>query len=124
MTISTDDGTGIGASRGRLDGLSALATTGFGQVGEALTDPLRFTGSTLELNVDCGGHGYVLVEISDGAGVPISGYALADAVPVMVNSVRSLVVWKAQHSVASLAGQTVHLRFVMKDAKLFSFRFT
>ena len=57
MTISTDDGTGIGASRGRLDGLSALATTGFGQVGEALTDPLRFTGSTLELNVDCGGHG-------------------------------------------------------------------
>ena len=63
---------GLAASRGRLDGMSALATTGFGQVGEALTMPVRFTGSSLELNVDCGGHGWVMVEVVDEAGSPPS----------------------------------------------------
>ena len=114
---------GLAASRGRLDGMSALATTGFGQVGEALTMPLRFTGSSLELNVDCGGHGWVTVEIADEAGSPLPGFALADSVPTMINSVRARAVWKAGSSVAALAGKAVRLRFSMKDAKLFSFRF-
>lgn len=114
---------GLAASRGRLDGMSALATTGFGQVGEALTMPVRFTGSSLELNVDCGGHGWVMVEVADEAGSPLPGFALADSVPTMINSVRARAAWKAGSSVAALAGKAVRLRFSMKDAKLFSFRF-
>jgi len=114
---------GLAASRGRLDGLSALATTGFGQPGEALTLPFRFAGSSLELNVDCGGHGWVMVEVADEAGSPLLGFALAEAVPSAVNSVRAPAAWKAGGSVAALVGRVVRLRFAMKDAKLFSFRF-
>ena len=64
---------GIGRAVMRLDGfVSAEAEYGGGEI---VTPIIRFSGERLELNVDTGGGGSVLVELQDAYGRPISGFA-------------------------------------------------
>jgi hypothetical protein len=63
------------------------------------------------------------VEIQDEAGQPIDGFALKESPEHFGDSVARTVSWENGSDVSSLAGRTVRLRFVMKDADLYSFRF-
>jgi len=113
--------TGIGRAVLRLDGfVSADAGYGGGQI----TTPLiRFSGRRLELNVETGGGGSVVVEVLDAEGRPVADHSRADAIAVNGNSVHMPVTWKKGGDVASLAGQPVRLRFHMQDCKLYAFQF-
>lgn len=112
-----------GISRGilRLDGFVSADSDQRG--GEITTKPLRFTGNRLELNLATKPSGSVLVELQDAAGTAIAGFAVENADPIVTDGVGHLVTWRGASGVGSLAGTPIRLRFVMKDASLFAFRF-
>ncbi|MCP4788358.1 MAG: hypothetical protein GY903_18090 [Fuerstiella sp.] len=82
-----------------------------------------FQGSTLELNYSTSAAGSVSVEIQDVNGDPIDGRALADCHEIFGDEIERTVTWKDGTGLKQLAGRPVRLRFVMKDADLFSFQF-
>jgi hypothetical protein len=71
--------------------------------GELLTKPLIFDGDKLEINASTAAAGGVRVEVQD--------------------EIARRVEWKGDADLGELAGKSVRLRFVLKDADLFSFRF-
>ncbi len=105
----------------RTDGFASVSAPWAG--GELLTRPLIFSGNELALNFRTGAPGFVRVEIQDEAGVAIPGYTL-DACPEIIgDEIARVVVWKQHADVGALSGRPVRLRFAMKDADLYSFRF-
>ncbi len=106
----------------RLDGFVAAEADYEG--GSLLTPPLRFTGSTLELNLNTGAGGVAKVEILDASGEPIRGFTMAEADERNGNGVRLLASWNGGATdVSQLSGRPVRLRFKMRAAKLFAFQF-
>ncbi|MBI2425678.1 MAG: hypothetical protein HYV27_22825 [Candidatus Hydrogenedentes bacterium] len=105
----------------RPDGFASLYTGYKG--GEMRTHPLTFTGEGLYLNFATSAAGEVRVEILDANGSALPGFALDDAEPAIGNELERRVSWKGGASLAPIAGQTVRLRFVMKDAELFAIQF-
>ena len=104
------------------------------------------------MNYSTSAAGSLRVEILDASGQPIPGYALKDSADLFGDTVRQRVNWDNQDwdvgeswprdtnrivarldqnrrqanlgwSVKSLAGRTVRLRFVLKDADLYAFQF-
>ena len=106
----------------RTDGfiVAEAAYTG----GELTTKPLVFDGNTLQLNTDTSAGGIVQVEIQDESGRPLEGYKAADADEINGNYLKVAASWNGRSDVSSLAGQPVRLRFLMRDARLYSFQFT
>ena len=106
-----------------------LRTDGFISVnagyeeGELLTKPLRFSGSKLLLNYSTSAAGSLRVEIQRVDGQAVAGFALADSTELIGDRIEGAYSWKAGEDVSSLAGEPVRLRFVMREADLYSFRF-
>jgi hypothetical protein len=88
------------------------------------TKPLRFTGRELVVNYSTSAAGSLRVEIQDAAGNALPGHALADCPEIIGDELERVVRWKSGPDVSALAGQPVRLRFALKDADLYSFRFT
>lgn len=105
----------------RLDGFVSLQASMQG--GEAVTAPLRFEGERLTVNFATSAAGSLAVEIQDIDGRPIPGYELEQCVPQFGDEIERTVSWKGGADVSALAGQTVRLRFQLKDADLYAFRF-
>lgn len=105
----------------RVDGFVSLQAKS--QVGEMVTRPLIFTGETLEINYSTSAAGSIRVEIQDAAGQPIPGFAIDDCPEIYGDQISRVVAWTAGSDVGKLAGQPIRLRFVMKDADLYSLRF-
>jgi hypothetical protein len=104
----------------RLDGfVSVAAPLG----GELITRPLRFHGGRLMLNYSTSAAGSVRVEVQDAEGQPIPGFTLADAPEIYGDALEQTVPWKESSDLRSLADRTIRLRFALKDADLFAFRF-
>lgn len=106
-----------------------LRTDGFVSVnapfggGDMVTKPLIFAGKELELNVSTSAAGSVRVELQDAEGQPLPGYALAECTEIIGDQIDRVVDWRGNSNVGALVGQPVRLRFVMKDADLYSLRF-
>jgi hypothetical protein len=105
----------------RLDGFVSVHAPSAG--GEAVTWPLVFRGRRLGVNISTSAAGGLLVEIEDAEGKPLPGFGLADCHEVFGDDLDRTVVWKGGGDVGPLAGRPVRLRFVLRDADLFSFRF-
>lgn len=106
----------------RLDGFAAV-TAGY-EPGELVTKPLTFAGKQLVLNLASSAAGGVKVELQTPEGVAIPGFSLADCVELNTDDVARVVSWKQGADVSTLAGKPVRLRFVLKDAELYSLQFT
>ena len=106
----------------RLDGFVSIHAPMKG--GELITKPIRFKGGKLKLNFATSAAGSVRVEIQDATGNPIPGFALADCPDHFGDTIARQMQWKKGADVSSLAGQPVRLRFVLKDADLYSFKFS
>ena len=91
--------------------------------GELLTKPLRFTGVRLVINCATSAAGSVRVEITDPNGKAISGFAADDCDEIYRDEIERVVSWKKGPDVGALSGQPVRLRFLLKDADLYSLRF-
>lgn len=91
--------------------------------GELITKPLTFKGNRLLLNFSTSAAGSVRVEIQSPNGKPLPGYALRAARETIGDEIERACAWKEGEDLGALAGKPVRLRFVMKDADLFAFRF-
>lgn len=105
----------------RLDGFASAKATYAG--GELVTKPVTFTGNELTINFGTSAAGSIRLEIQDAAGNPLPGFSLAEATEQIGNEIARTVTWKQGGNVSSLAGKAVRLRFVIKDADLYSFKF-
>lgn len=106
----------------------SLRTDGFASVralhagGELLTKPIVFGGDRLELNAATSAAGGIRVELLDEDG-PISGFTLGDCQEVVGDRIAHIVSWGDAANLGKLKGRALRMRFVMKDADLYSFRF-
>ena len=105
----------------RLDGFASLHADY--AAGEMLTTPLTFTGSGLHLNFATGAAGSLAVEIQDAGGQPVPGFTLAECNAITGDDTDRTLTWKSGANVSALAGKTVRLRWVLKDADVFAFCF-
>jgi hypothetical protein len=104
----------------RVDGFVSVHSGEKG--GELVTKPLTFTGQALVLNSAANRNGSLKVELQDAAGKPISGFTASDCKPLTGDEIAGKVTF-AGGDVGKLAGKTVRLRFVLKNADLYSLRF-
>ena len=105
----------------RIDGFVSAAAPLSG--GELLTKPLMFDGNALVLNFSSSAAGDVRVEIQDARGQSVDGYALSDCHEVWGDDLARTVKWGDTTDLSRLAGQPVRLRFVIRDADLYSIQF-
>ena len=105
----------------RLDGFASVHASQSG--GELVTTPLLFSGSELELNYATSAAGSMRVEIRDQDNEPIPGYTLQEADDIFGNRIAGRARWDGNPDLGRLAGTPVRLRFVMRDADLYSLRF-
>jgi len=105
----------------RVDGFVSLHAPLVG--GELITKPLTFTGNQLSLNASTSAAGSVRIEIQDADGQPLPGFALAACQEVYGDDLERVVIWAGNPDLGALAEKPVRLRFEVKDADLYSFRF-
>ncbi len=105
----------------RLDGF--VSVFGPYRGGEMVTRPFTFQGSRLKLNFSTSAAGSIAVEILDQEENPIPGYTLDDVQLMIGNEIERPVYWKGNNDLKSLEGKVIRLRFVMKDAHLYSIKF-
>ncbi|MEO6181842.1 MAG: hypothetical protein ABIP71_01790 [Verrucomicrobiota bacterium] len=92
--------------------------------GEFTTRPLTFTGKNLILNYGTSAAGSVQVEVQDEQGQPLPGYSLAEMDLLFGDDLDAVVKWRSGKDSSALIGKPVRLRFVMKDADLYSLNFS
>ena len=117
----TEPGSALRRYTLRLDGFVSIHAPMSG--GEMITRPLTFSGSELVLNFSTSAAGDIRVEIQDESGHPLPGFTLDDCPAIFGDSIERAVVWKNGRNLADLQGNSVRLRFVLRDADLFSLRF-
>lgn len=105
----------------RLDGFACVRAPYEG--GELLTRPLRFEGRELAVNFATSAAGGIRVEVQDEAGRPLPGFGLEEAVESIGNEIERAVAWRGAPDLGALAGRSVRLRIVLKDASLYALRF-
>lgn len=105
----------------RVDGF--VAATAPLQGGELVTKPVVFAGKRLSVNFATSAAGSLYVELADAAGKPLPGYSFADCDEQFGDSLDRTMTWRDKSDTAPVAGQPVRLRFRLRDAELFSFRF-
>ena len=106
----------------RLDGFISVNADYSG--GEFVTKPFKFKGDKLEINYATSAAGGIQVEILDQDGFPVAGYGLEDCPEFFGDEIDRVVEWENGPDVGILEGKVVRLRFYMKDADLYSVKFT
>jgi hypothetical protein len=104
----------------RLDGFASVVADASG--GEFVTKAFVFDGAALALNFASAAAGYIRVELQSPDGKPLPGFELDSTKPLVGNAIDFVLPWR-EPFVRALAGKPVRLRFVMRNAKLFSFQF-
>ncbi len=105
----------------RLDGFSSLRAGA--SEGELLTKLFVFSGKLLAINFATSAGGGLRFELQDSNGMPLPGFALADCQEQIGNEIERVVTWKSNLNLQAIAGQTVRMRIVVRDADLFAFQF-
>ena len=89
--------------------------------GAITTRPLELDGDTLVANATSD-YGELRVEVLDESGKPVPHYTEQDCVPVVADDVAAIAEWRDRRSLAELQGRPVRLRFVLRNARLYSYR--
>ena len=103
----------------RPDGFVSLH--GDFQGGEMKTRPFTYSGSRLVLNCSTSASGGIRVEIQDANGKPLPGRDMASCKEIYGDELERVAIWTDGSDVGRWAGQVVRLRFVVRDADLFSY---
>lgn len=100
----------------RTDGFAHYAA---GDIeGVFVTTPIIFDGTSLEINASTSAGGYVRVEMCQ----PF-GKSLAESSEIIGDQVSRIIKWKSKTDIRSFAGHPIQLKFYLKDADLYSFKF-
>ena len=91
--------------------------------GELVTRPLLFSGHERRLNFSTSAIGSVQVGLLDAAGRSLPGLSVEDMEPMYGDALARPVRWAGGGDLSRVAGDPVRLRFTLKDADVFAFRF-
>lgn len=105
----------------RIDGFVSIQAPLSG--GEFVTRPLVFKGKELSINFSTSAAGSIRAEIQNAQGRPLKGFKLTESTEIYGDEIERTVTWKAGGNLSKLAGKPIRLRFVLKDADLYSIRF-
>ena len=111
---------GIGLAKLRLDGFVSVEAGA--EDGMLTTRSFTFEGNRLAINAEATS-GYVTVEILDPKGEAIEDFSSDDCDPLTADEIRHTVSWNGGTGLESLEGRSVKLKFHLRGARLFSFRF-
>jgi len=106
----------------RLDGFTSVNAPYEG--GEVITKPFTFSGNKLEINYSTSAAGEIRFEIQENDGTPVLGYTLEDSQVIIGNEISRIVQWNGNEDLEKLINKTIRLRIYLKDADLYSLRFT
>jgi hypothetical protein len=130
LSLYVNDGGGWGqrgtASRYRrysmrIDGFVSMNAPLSG--GSVLTKPIVFDGTRLTMNYATSAAGSIQVELQDLQGRVIPGFELG--AEIYGDQIDGDITWSGgSEDLRTVAGTAVRLRVVLKDADLYSFRFT
>jgi len=109
----------IGMAHLRLDGFAAM--TAGEQQGAILTTLLRSGPGRLYVNADVAPGGSLKAEILDENGNPRPGFDLAAATSLTEDALRSPMSWSETTQIEHGEDEAFQIRFVLKNAKLYSF---
>jgi hypothetical protein len=105
----------------RIDGFVSVSAGYSG--GEMLTKGLKFEGNDLLLNFSTSAAGFIKMELLDQNNNPIPGYTIDDSPEIIGNELAKTVTWNNNRMLNALEGKIIRIRFIMKDAHLYSIRF-
>jgi hypothetical protein len=130
----------IGVVKLPMDGFCSIDATSEGSV---VTRPVHVAGSALHITAstktiadqdhpfdptwaqlftnDRDGVGEVRVELQDEQGKIIPGFSAAECKPITGHIVDGAVAWTSGKNLSALRGQSVRLKFVLQNAKLYSY---
>jgi hypothetical protein len=106
----------------RIDGFVSVHAPLSG--GEIITRPVIFKGNRLLLNFSTSAAGSIRVQFLDRNGYEIQGTAEAQSPVLFGDCTEYEVPWPEGFDPGRLSGAPVRIRFLLKDADLYSFRFT
>ncbi|MBQ4915822.1 hypothetical protein J8L85_15310 [Maribacter sp. MMG018] len=104
----------------RIDGFTSISAPYSG--GEFETKLFTFTGSKLEVNYSTSAAGEIKFEMQDEHGRAIPGFTMEESRSLIGNEISRTVLWNGK--LEKLASKPVRLRIYMKDADLYSIKFT
>ena len=111
------------APMAHLDGFAAWEAAN--QAGELVTQLFRCNGDRLFVNADAHG-GSIRAEVLDERGAPVAGFEAEACQTVstdtLVDKNSGWIQWKNPANLRQLAGKQIQLRFVLQNARLYSFR--
>lgn len=105
----------------RMDGFVSVNAPYAG--GKFATKPLTFEGRRLVINYSTSAVGSIRVEIQGADGAPLEGFTLQQCPEIYGDAIERAVSWEDGENLSALAGKAVRLKFVMRDADLYSLRF-
>ena len=105
----------------RLDGMASLRAPWKG--GIATTKPIIYDGDQLELNFRTSAAGWIRVELLDEDGNLLPGFHKECSDVIAGDEISKTVTWRSGYSLSRYAGTPVRLRFHMKDADIYSYKF-
>ena len=97
--------------------------------GELVTKPVIFSGNRMYLNYATSGAGSIRIEFQNEKGQALPGFSLEESPVLYGDEIDGEVVWPRPDTrtdrmpLRRITGQTVKIRFVMRDADLYAFRF-
>lgn len=103
----------------RTDGFSSLHAKF--KEGYALSKPMLLKGNSFHINYSSSSIGYVKVVLVDTDGNEIPGFGEADAMKITGDKIDYPVTWKSGKLISSLGDKPVKVKFILRDADLFSF---
>lgn len=105
----------------RIDGFASLHAKS--RNGEMVTKAMVFGGNRLSLNMGTSAAGEIRVELLDAEGKPIPDRTAADCDPIFGDSLDRTVSWKGVEDLSALAGKPIKIRFILREADIYSFVF-
>ena len=105
----------------RVDGIISVHANFTG--GFARTRPFTFEGDELVINYATTASGTINVEIQDENGLTLSGFSSSRSDDIFGDEIERVVTWGGDGDLSELEGQTIRLRFNMKQADLYSLQF-
>ncbi len=91
--------------------------------GHCLTKPLIMEGEDLRVNFATSAAGMLKVALCHEDGSEMNGFGFEDMEPMWGDDLDRSVVWKNDKGIAQFSGRPVRIKFYLKDADLYAFRF-
>lgn len=104
---------------------ATLRTDGFVSVhasyeeADFVTKPLKFRGNCLVINYSTSAVGSIEIKIQDAKGT----HDLMESEEIYGDEIEHIVEWKEEDDLSHLVGKPIRMKFLMKDADLYTLRF-